>query len=401
MFFWLPMAVMIGIAAFSLCTRSAIEQAVIYLAARKALGEIPLEQYAPFPDSEAWLARWRQRWKTYAPACAIVVLIIGFHISKRPWMTERIRYAHLYSVKALHASGVPVPQRFDRPGFEIPVFIRSPKLTRYLIEKGMDVNAPFRLGAPVGHPFGGDAADVTLSPLMAAISFHMIDAARLLIEHGADAHARDSLGRTTMATAVLNCPEAIDLLLASGVAIDGQTRWGTPLLIAARHQWPYPEPPALFASPQFESRLNQQSNAVKILIEKGADPNERDDEGRNALMVMSITSGESRIDEPAPLATVARETTELRLRLRRSDRAVELIGETLLNGGCDVNAADNKGSTPLIYAVISERSVVVELLLKRGANISAKDHNGESALDWAIKSGNNEIIKLLSLSLSD
>ena len=74
-----------------------------------------------------------------------------------------------------------------------------------------------------------------------------------------------------------------------------------------------------------------------------------------------------------------------------------LIGETLLNAGCDINAADNKGRTPLIYAVAFGRSAVIELFLKRGANINAKDHDGLSALDWAKKSGNEEIIRLLSL----
>ncbi|HEY6403233.1 MAG TPA: ankyrin repeat domain-containing protein, partial [Blastocatellia bacterium] len=82
--------------------------------------------------------------------------------------------------------------------------------------------------------------------------------------------------------------------------------------------------------------------------------------------------------------------------VRRSDEAVELIGGRLLDAGCDVNAADNKGRTPLIYAVASERLNVVELLLKRGADINAKDHDGLSALDWAKKSGYEEIIKLLS-----
>src|SRR5262249_44108447 len=83
-----------------------------------------------------------------------------------------------------------------------------------------------------------------------------------------------------------------------------------------------------------------------------------------------------------------------------SDKIVEMTGATLLDAGCDVNASDNKGRTPLIYAVAFERPAVIELLLKRGANISAKDHNGESALDWAMKSGNQEIIKLLPSLLS-
>src|SRR4029079_1206855 len=164
-------------------------------------------------------------------------------------------------------------------------------------------------------PFGGAATDVTLSPLMSALSFHMIDVARLLIEHGADAHARDSLGRTTIVTAALNCPEAIELLLASGADINEQTRLGTPLLIAARYQWPYPEPALLsFSSSQYEPQLNQRSNAVKILIEKGADPNACDDAGRNALMVMSM---EPQADERLETAIEARKKIDQRLRLRR------------------------------------------------------------------------------------
>jgi serine/threonine protein kinase/ankyrin repeat protein len=398
MFFWLPTAVTIGIAAFSLCTKSAIEQSVIYLAARKSLGEISLEPYAVLPDSETWLPRWRQRWKTYAPACAIIVLIIGFHVSKFPWMNERVRYINLYSIKALHASGVPVPLRLNRPEFAHPVFVRSPALARYLIEKGMDVNAPLKLPVSVLPYQLGAGAEVALSPLLVALSYTYLpnETARLLIEHGADAHARDSLGRTAMAIAVLYNPGAIELLLASGVNINEQTQFGPPLLIAARHQWPYPQTEPRFGL--FDDKGERvhigQPNAVKILIEKGADPNARDGAGRNALMVMSL---DSLTVEDLETAIESRKKIDPRKRGRRNDNVVESIGELLLNAGCDVNAADNKGRTPLMYAAASERSEVVNLLLNRGANARAKDHNGESALDWAIKSGNNTIIMLLSI----
>jgi serine/threonine protein kinase/ankyrin repeat protein len=389
MFFWLPTAVTVGIAAFSLVTKSAIEQSVIYLAARKSLGEISLEPYALLPDSENWLPRWRQRLNTYAPACAIIVLILGFHVSKFPWMIERMRDANLYSVKALHASGVPVPLHLDQPEFVIPVFLRSTALARYLIEKGVDVNAPIKLD--LGH-----GAEATSSHLIIAISqlYSSNEMARLLIEHGADAHARDSLGRTAMAVAVLHNPETIELLLASGVNINEQTPVGSPLLIAARNQGPYSESMFGLVDNQAGEAPRERPNAVKILIERGADPNARDGAGRNALMVMSI---EPRADEDLGTAIEARKKIDPRIRSRRSDKVVVSIGEMLLNAGCDVNAADNRGLTPLMYAAASERSAVVELLLKRGANVHAKDHTGESALDWAIKSGNDKIIRLLSL----
>ncbi|HKC85836.1 MAG TPA: ankyrin repeat domain-containing protein, partial [Blastocatellia bacterium] len=382
-FFWLPIALMMWIVAFSLSLKSAIEQIVLYFAARKALGEIPLEQGALLPASETWQIRWQAHWKTYAPSCAIVVLMIGFHLSKFPWMTQRVMDSDLYSVKALHASGVPVPLWPYQSDINIWAIINSPAMMRYLIEKGADVNAPVGLN-------GGDHIS---RPLTAALSTCQVDTARLLIERGADVRAGDSSGRTPMTMAVSNCAEAIELLLASGVDVNEQTRYGPPLMIAARRQWPYQEHLFSLAISQSERPIKGQGDAVTILIEKGADPNARDDAGRNALMVMSL---EPWLDNDVELTLQAGGTRESRQRVRRSDKAVERIGETLLNAGCDVNAADNKGRTPLIYAVASERSAVVKLLLKRGANINARDHNVESALDWAIKTGDEEIIRLLS-----
>ena len=383
-FFWLPVALMTWIIAFGLSLKSAIEQFVVYLAARKALGETPLEQYPLLPGSETLQVRWRAHLRTYAPACAIIVLMVGFHLSKFVWMNARMMDADLYSVKASHASGVPVPLWPYQSDLNIWAIINSPAMMRFLIEKGADVNAPVGLN-------GGDHIS---RPLMAALSTCQVDTARLLIERGADVRAGDFSGRTPMTIAVSNCAEAIELLLASGMDVNEQTRYGPPLLIAARHQWPYPEPSIRLWVSQAEGPINGPGDAVKILIEKGADPNARDGAGRNALMVMSL---EPRLDNDVEITLQAGGTRESRKRLRRSDKTVERIGETLLNAGCDVNAADNKGRTPLIYAVASERSKVVNLLMKRGANISAKDHNGESALDWAIKSGNEEIIRLLSL----
>jgi ankyrin repeat protein len=311
--------------------------------------------------------------------------MIGFHLSKFPWMTGRVMGGDLYSVKASNASGVPVPLWPYQSELSIWHIIHSPAMTRYLVEKGADVNAPEGLHGP----------DSISTPLMAALTTCRVNTARLLIELGADARAGDFSGRTPMTMAVSNCAEAIELLLASGVDVNEQTRFGTPLLIAARHQWPYTV--SLFsAAGQVESPIKRHDDLVKILIEKGADPNARDGAGRNALMVMSL---ESRPDDDVEINLQARGTRESRQRLRRNDKAVEQIGETLLNSGCDVNAADNKGRTPLIYAVASERSAVVEMLLRRGANIHAKDRNGESALDWATKSGNDEIIRSLYSSL--
>jgi serine/threonine protein kinase/ankyrin repeat protein len=412
----------IGAFAFWLGLKSAIEQSMLYGAARKARGEVHLER-SPIlsrQDPEPGRFRWWASWKTYVPTCAFIVLILGFHFFKLTSIKGSVAHGNLYSIKAVRASGFTI--RFGFPGsmWWIRQLSRHPAMLQYLIEEGADVNAP-TWDAPYptdsyygssGPPHAINHKSVIWNRLNAMLVAGSVEAARVLIENGADVHAQDSFGRTPMTIAIFDCPQAIELLLASGVDINEQTRFGTPLLTAARYQWPWPESRPqnswirIYNNPYLinlimdtdervpveridAALLVEQRNAVRILIEKGADPNSRDSEGRNALMLMSM---ESRRDKDIELTIEDRATIEPKLRWRRRDRAVELIGETLLKAGCDVNATDNKGRTPLIYAAIFERPGVVNLLLKRGANIDAKDHNGESALDWAIKSANEEII---------
>jgi len=340
--------------AFRLGLKSAIEQSMLYGAARKALGEIPLEQSSLLPrqDPEPLPFRWWASWKTYVPTCAFIVLILGFHFFKL--LTEKGNSAHgnLYSIKALRVSVWP------RSGLDTTYWVRQysrhPAMLQYMIEMGAEVNIPIGIKTnqgngynSLGPPYGVDQANGVWTPLMVALAAGSVDAARVLIEHGANVHARDSFGRTPMSIAIFDCPQAIELLLATGVDINEQPRFGTPLLTAARYQWPLTEQIALGHVVIVDGRIvfrdkaliNQRHNAVKILIDKGADPNTRDGEGRNGLMLMSM---ESWLDKDVEMTVEARETKEPKLRWRRLDRLVEIIGETLLDAGCDVNAADNK-----------------------------------------------------------
>ena len=74
-----------------------------------------------------------------------------------------------------------------------------------------------------------------------------------------------------MTMAVTYNPHAISLLLASGVDINEQTRFGTPLLTAARYQLFYPDSAGGSVSGVFfmSDHLKEEHNAVRILLEKG------------------------------------------------------------------------------------------------------------------------------------
>ncbi|HZS07532.1 MAG TPA: protein kinase [Blastocatellia bacterium] len=393
-FFKLPVILAVCFTAFSLGLKSSIEQAVLYLTARQALGEVTADSTGLHirQDAETRPRGWWPWVKTYVPACALVVLLGGFQFIKFPVMTNAVNSGNIHTVKALHASGAPLPLQasYVIPPFWLRLFprrflpygpsiIQSWAMTKFLIEKGVDVNTRIVMDGSWTPPGIGP---VTMPPLLLALTAGNIPAARLLIEHGADLRARDSIGRSALTVAITYYPQAIGLLLDSGADINEQTRFGTPLLTAARYQWLY----------QGRRATREQSHPVRILLEKGADPNTRDGEGRNALMVMSM---EQRRDEFAQFRSDGRGHGGSMMTFA-NDEAVKLIGEALLNAGCEINAADSKGRTPLMYAVRYNRPAAVSLLLRRGADKSIRDGSGMTALDLATQAGNKEIIGLFS-----
>ncbi|MGH9851597.1 MAG: ankyrin repeat domain-containing protein, partial [Blastocatellia bacterium] len=400
---WLPLMLALCFTAFSLSLKSSIEQAALYFTARQALGEttadvtgMPLRQ-----DTETKPSRWWPYFKTYAPTCALLLLMGALQFLKFPLMSAAINSREIYTVKALQAAGVPLPfwslegspptgfrrwlrramLPFGRHSFQ-PYglnILQSYAMTKFLIEKGIDVNTT-RLTYG-GHLTPPGVGGVVMTPLHVALADRRVETARLLIAHGADVHARDSIGRSPLIVAITYCPSAIEPLLASGVDINEQTRFGPPLLAAARYQWLY-------------RQVRERENAVKILLGKGADPNTRDSDGRNALMVMSMENSSGHATVILEDVSVAPSGKTVMVR-KQFNRAVLLIGEALLQAGCDINAADSNGRTPLMYAARYNQPTAVRLLLERGANVKARDKSGMTALDLAKQFGNQEIIKLL------
>ena len=61
------------------------------------------------------------------------------------------------------------------------------------------------------------------------------------------------------------------------------------------------------------------------------------------------------------------------------------IVKMLLDRGADVNESDDNGRTPLLWAAFGRETAMTRLLLQRGANVNARDCNGYTALSAARK----------------
>jgi uncharacterized protein len=105
---------------------------------------------------------------------------------------------------------------------------------------------------------------------------------------------------------------------------------------------------------------------VRSLLEQGAHPDARDEDGRTPLF-SAVLGG-----------------------------SVGLIG-LLLEAPCDVNAKDHQGWTALHFTAQEYLPQITRLLIGRGADVNAQDEEGNSVLWRAVFSsaGRDEVIQIL------
>ena len=113
-----------------------------------------------------------------------------------------------------------------------------------------------------------------------------------------------------------------------------------------------------------DTEISQASSIIKLLLQKGADPNERNSVAETVLMT-AIEQG--MVD----------------------------IAMLLIKSGADVNAQDIYGNTVLMKTVSEGNPELVTMLIQKGANLEAQDEEGETALMYAVIWGQTEIVELL------
>ena len=109
----------------------------------------------------------------------------------------------------------------------------------------------------------------------------------------------------------------------------------------------------------------------------------------NALQASESTTTKN----TTSVAVVTVTPTQLNLAISKGDLAKV---QQLVGIGVNVNHKDERGKTPLMYAILYKQTEIVSYLIKKGADYRAEDSNGLTISDYAEKSKSEEIIKLVS-----
>ncbi len=226
-----------------------------------------------------------------------------------------------------------------------------------------------------------------IRPLLMAALNGQIGVARLLVEKGANVNADDFWGRSPLWAAVeyrnldmnnndQDAPtdngvdrtpflDLIRLLIDKGANVNARTREVPP-----PRRWLYSLNDVSWVdftgqTPFLRAAFSGDTTTMRLLVQRGADPN------------LPTLAGTTPLMAAAGVGWVVAQTYTESLQARID--AVALCLEL----GADVNATNSMGLTALLGAVNRGSNDIIELLVKRGARLDIKDKEGRTPLRWA------------------
>ncbi len=147
-----------------------------------------------------------------------------------------------------------------------------------------------------------------------------------------------------------------------------------------------------------QAAINDDSSAVRALLEQKANVNSPAPDGTTALH-WAVRADDLRMVE-ALLAAGANPKASDRYGLTpvslACSNANARILKLLLDAGADPNSPDPQGTTALMIAARTAGGTdAVKLLLERGANVNARDSVESTALMWAVRANHPEALDIL------
>jgi ankyrin repeat protein len=259
------------------------------------------------------------------------------------------------------------------------------------------------------------------TPLHYAAANGSVEALRTLLTAGAQVNAQNDFGATPLMWAITE-PQKVRLLVAAGADVNAKSKMGRPALyLAAANDGSSTTVRLLLdhrAKVEAQTLVAAASAndlaSIRLLIEKGAAVNEKDDLGRTPLMHAAgngnLKAVELLLSKGADVNAISADKAETvkngpialgnltALMLAVPAGGPEVV-KALLDAGANVNAEDVRHMTPLMLAVATDRADprTVRLLLQRGADIGKKDRTGLTAAGWAKQYNSSAILREFGL----
>ncbi len=288
--------------------------------------------------------------------------------------------SHIDVVRTLLAAGADARAR-SRNRFTPLLFAAQQgniEIGRLLLAAGADVNE----AAPDGIAGDTNAArsfkpETEAAALLVAIDSQHESMAKFLLQSGANPD-HSGAGRTALHSAVQQAmPELVRELLARGANPNARLTRPMPFLSRLILQAHGLEVNTAGATPFWLAASYGDVRTMRILVEGGADPLATSADDTTPLMVaagVDFVEGQDKYGR----RWFASDTTLLQQAAR------EAIAYCL-ELGADINAANDRGQTPLFGAIYFRSPAMVQFLVDRGAGINVVNQRGQTP--WLITQG--------------
>ncbi|KAJ5166811.1 uncharacterized protein N7482_005592 [Penicillium canariense] len=265
------------------------------------------------------------------------------------------------------------------------------------------------------HDAGVDCRKLRQTPLYVAATRNHEGVARLLLQNGADIESNNFEGNLYRYNTPLHIASyfghvaMMKLLLERGANIEAENSNGnTPLIQALRGS----QPTAFQLLVDSHARLTRAGEShsilheaalegnvgiVRVLLDRGLDPNSRDRTGRTPLVSAALQSCYGVVK------LLVERKVDLEMKDHQGLTALSTCAffgliiplEILLDCGADPNTSDVHGDTPLHKAVTHDQDIITRALVENGANLEAKNGSGETPLFHAVREQTEANVRFL------
>lgn len=279
----------------------------------------------------------------------------------------------------------------------------SVETLRWLVERGADIHATSEGGNTAAWYAAGDGGRWPFHAK--AVTPDHVRRLAFLLDQGLDPRERNFVGRSLLTEAcAAGDVERVRLLLDRGVPVEEPAsdapkgpslRERMESLLGDLSSFPgvgSPDVPrgdrSSFEIPIFCAAESGSAECVRLLIERGTDPNVRDDSACTPIM----SAGSVDVVRVLLEAGADRDATDeygidaLDTILKDSCAAGACgperfaVARALIDAGADIERCDESGQTRLASAAFAQQADSVEFLLKLGASPTAPARGGDSAL---------------------